>query len=84
MGIEVFIFKKSPIGIISYPFFFKDAADSNSNGAVEPWEVDSSLYNLHNQFELWESNMKKITYVQYMLTWPDETLIFLDNQEKIV
>jgi len=31
---------------------FFDAADSNSNGMVEPWEVDSSLYNIRDQFEL--------------------------------
>ena len=31
---------------------FAEAADSNSNGVVEPWEVDSSLYNIRDQAEL--------------------------------
>jgi len=31
---------------------FLDKLDSNSNGVVDPWEVDSSLHNIRDQLEL--------------------------------
>merc|ERR1711962_596872 len=31
---------------------FLEAADSNSNGAVDPWEMDSSLHNIKDNMDL--------------------------------